>query len=80
MLLLNATEMFHRIPAPCQLRMTCQPRPGGERHGPPGTDSRLAFVTVLRRGLGSGEFLFNQSPIQSSLYPWYLNETFSLAR
>jgi hypothetical protein len=62
-ILLNLTEMFHRIPAPGVVRETREPRLGGEGYGPSRTDTRLAFVAVPPRSLGSGEFLFNESGV-----------------
>ena len=61
--LLKLTEMLHCIPAPRRGRKTRQPRLGCKGHGAPGTDPRLAFIGVLPRGLGCGEFLFDQSRI-----------------
>ncbi len=58
--LLNLTQMFHRVAAPSWDRQTRQPVRGGAGHGPSSTDPRLAFIGILPGRFGCGEFLFNE--------------------
>src|SRR6185295_8255689 len=58
--LLNVSEVCHRIPMPWWGRELRYPRLGGASHGASSTDSRLSVVAVVLRGLGCREFLFNQ--------------------
>jgi hypothetical protein len=58
--LLNVSEVCHRIPMPWWGRALCDPRLGGAGHGASSTDSRLPVVAVVLCGLGCREFLFNQ--------------------
>lgn len=58
-ILLDLTEMFHRIAAPSWGRPTRQPVLGGAGDGPSRTDSRLTVIAVFPRGRGDDKFLFD---------------------
>lgn len=56
-LLLNATQLRHRIRLPRRLTATDRPGFGGSSHGPPRTDARLPFVPLIPGLLRRREFL-----------------------
>lgn len=58
--LLNVTELCHRIPAPSWSRELREPHVSGKGHGAARTDSCFSVVAVLLCGLGCRQFLFNQ--------------------
>src|SRR6185295_14132732 len=53
-------EVCHRVFAPLWEIDSCKPRFGRERHRTPRTDSRSSVVSILLRGMGCCEFLFNR--------------------